>query len=97
MTKYPGVGVRSSRQPRAGGRNTVGVRILLNLNGITLERRMTWDVVAVVVGGAVAHAGLDAAAGHPSGKAARMMVATVVVFGEFPLESRRFGRTRRPR
>ena len=35
---YPGVGVRSSRQPRAGGRNTVGVRILPILKRIGLER-----------------------------------------------------------
>ena len=53
-------------------------------------RSWTWtgsftDVVAVIVGLAVGHAGLDAAAGHPHGEAARVMVAAIVLAGELPL------------
>ena len=40
------------------------------------------DVVAVVVGSAVGDAGLNAAAGHPNGKASGMVVAAVVVLFE---------------
>ena len=43
------------------------------------------DVVAEFVGLAVDDAGLDAAAGHPDGEAAGVMIAAVVVFGEFAL------------
>ena len=37
------------------------------------------DVVAEVVRRAVGHSALDAAAGHPDGETARMMIATVIV------------------
>src|SRR3954471_3561307 len=47
--------------------------------------RVAGDVVAVVVGFAVGEAGLDAAAGHPEGEAAAVVVAAVVVLGEGPL------------
>ena len=40
---------------------------------------------AVVVGGAVGHAGLDAAGGHPGVEATRVMIAAVVVLGEVAL------------
>src|SRR5688572_11245097 len=43
------------------------------------------DVVTVVVRFAESKAALDAASGKPHGEAARMMVATVVVLGKFPL------------
>jgi len=43
------------------------------------------DVVAVVVGCTVGHAGFDSAAGHPCGEAARMVIAAIVVLGEFAL------------
>lgn len=43
------------------------------------------DVVAVVVGFAVGDARLDAAAGHPEGEAAAVVVAAVVGLGEGPL------------
>ena len=47
--------------------------------------RVAGDVVAEVVGLAVGHARLDAAAGQPDGEAARMMVAAVVVGGQLAL------------
>lgn len=40
------------------------------------------DIVAVVVGSSVGDAGLNAAAGHPNGKASGMVVAAVVVLFE---------------
>lgn len=43
------------------------------------------DVVAVVVGSSVSDAGLNAAAGHPNGKASGMVVAAVVVLFESSL------------
>ncbi len=54
------------------------------------------DVVAVIVGFAERHAGLDAAAGHPHGEAAAMMIAAVIGGGQRP-GSKRCGRIRRPR
>ena len=47
--------------------------------------RVARDVVAEVVGLAVAHARLDAAAGQPDGEAARMMIAAVVVCRQLAL------------
>ena len=47
--------------------------------------RIRDDVVAEVVGLAVRDAGLDAAAGHPHGEAARMMIAAVVVVRQLAL------------
>ena len=43
------------------------------------------DVVAEIIGGAMGDAGLDAAAGHPHTKIARVMIATVVLASEFAL------------
>ena len=59
--------------------------------------RILGDVVTEIVRGAVGDAGLDAAARHPDGEAARMVVAAVVAGGEHRPGSRRCGRTRRPR
>ena len=47
--------------------------------------RILGDVVAVVIGLAVADAGLDAAAGHPDGVVAAMMIAAVIVLLDLPL------------
>src|SRR5579872_918992 len=47
--------------------------------------RILGDVVAVIVGCAICDAGLDAAAGHPDGEAAWMVVAAVVVGGQLSL------------
>jgi hypothetical protein len=47
--------------------------------------RIFHDVVAVIVGLALADAGRDAAAGEPHGEAARMMIAPVIVRGELAL------------
>ena len=55
------------------------------------------DVVAEVVGLAERDAGLDAAAGHPDGEAAGVVVAAVVRPRSACPGSRRCGRTRRPR
>ena len=55
------------------------------LGGIDRLAIGTQEVVAVVVGGAVGHVGLDAAGGHPGGEAARVMIAAVVVLGELAL------------
>ncbi|SVE59913.1 uncharacterized protein METZ01_LOCUS512767, partial [marine metagenome] len=46
---------------------------------------ITGDVVAEIIGGAMGDAGLDAAAGHPHTKIARVMVAAVVLASEFAL------------
>ncbi len=43
------------------------------------------DVVAVIVGFAERHAGLDAAAGHPHGEAAAVVVAAIIGGGETAL------------
>lgn len=43
------------------------------------------DVVGVVVSLAVVVAGFEAAAGDPGGKAAAVVIAAVIVFGEFSL------------
>ena len=47
------------------------------------------DVVGEVVGRPVNSAVLNAASGHPDGKAARMMIAAVVCRCEFPLRINR--------
>src|SRR2546426_2711310 len=47
--------------------------------------RILHDVVAVVIGLAVADPALDPSAGEPHGEAAAMVVAAVVVLGERPL------------
>jgi hypothetical protein len=47
--------------------------------------RVLGDVVAEVVGRAVGEARLDAAARHPAGEAARVMIAAVVGRGELAL------------
>ena len=47
--------------------------------------RITRDVVAVIIRLTQAHAGLDAAAREPYGKAARVMIASVIVGGELAL------------
>ena len=43
------------------------------------------DVVAEVVGLSVGNARLHAAAGHPDGEAARVVIAAVIFFGQIPL------------
>ena len=47
--------------------------------------RVLRDVVAEVVGAAVGHAGLDAAAGHPEGEATRVVIAAINVAGQLAL------------
>jgi hypothetical protein len=42
---------------------------------------VTRDIVAVIIGLAVSHAGLDSAAGHPDGETARMMIAAIIITG----------------
>ncbi len=48
------------------------------VHGVDMHRVFD-DVVAEIVGLAVADAALDAAAGHPDGEAARMVIAAVVL------------------
>ena len=43
------------------------------------------DVVGMGIGLAKVHTGLDAAAGHPDGEGAAVMISAVIVFGEFAL------------
>src|SRR5262245_22062246 len=43
------------------------------------------DVVAVIIGSAVGNARFDAAAGQPNAKAARMMIAPVVILRQLAL------------
>src|SRR5581483_8795896 len=43
------------------------------------------DIIAIIVGAPVSDARFDTAAGHPNAKTTRVMVATVIVFGEFAL------------
>src|SRR6266478_5080334 len=47
--------------------------------------RIAGDVIAIVVGFAVADAGLDAAARQPEGKATWVVIAAVIVGGQFAL------------
>ena len=61
---------------------TGGEFFLGGIDGLAIG---TEDVVAVIVGGSVGHTGLNAAAGHPSGEAARVVIATVVILGELAL------------
>lgn len=45
----------------------------------------TQDIITVIVSGTIGHARLDAAARHPSGEAARVVIPTVVILGELTL------------
>ena len=70
-------GVEVVNMDRTGGKFFFG-----GIDGLAIGAE---DVVAIIVGGTVGHAGFNAAAGHPCSEAARVMVSTVVVVGELAL------------
>jgi hypothetical protein len=58
--------------------------------------RVAAHVVVIVVGLAVSYSAANAASGHPDGKAARMVIASVVVFRECSLRINRATELARP-
>src|SRR5207245_7905074 len=43
------------------------------------------NVISIIICAAIGHTGLDATAGQPNGETARMMIAAIIVSGEFAL------------